>query len=772
MRAMYFLCAFLLAISIFNNPASAQSCDGLMRPIAMFSCFDAEIAALKEEESRLYAAQLDDLSGPERSALVREHNRWAGSLEAKCAIPDMGFLLPKDALVARSCLMDQYRDRFAKLATTKTATLSRLNDHPQQVVATKSYFTIVASGTTEPDARTHFERLRSSFPFESFALYPPNSEQYNWTIVLASYVSHARATQSAALARALAITLTPVVWRMPDHVDLSGWMPVASGPLDAPDVRQPDRKAVGPNRRPLDQVATAKKVLTCYNERASNNRLVTVEQMFLCSGVWITPKALLRCALGQQCPVYPDTVSGRAALDSALAARNLTRTSALMLSEADIPAMPTKTDIERCNVATNSQNAFTDCVMLTISADKKALIDCFSKKTEGDRLLCFTDKVNDPNLALQVGCAIPGTPSAESVLACNPSAELKTKAEKIRDCVKQAGSYASAAGCVTADLPDAQKKMADCLTKTNTAAGSADCLGNLSADYAKARQLFDCMNSGGKGVWTNCAATAVSGDAARAVNCVGDGSKSSTDIAICLLGDKLEVRTAQHVLTCISSGRSASSLIANCADGILDAKTSQVLSCVSNANGDKSQLAGCAAGAVLPPDAARVVSCATTSSGATSFALCAAGPAMNEEWRIAAECAVETGGNPIGFAGCTATQLTINELTKCFKGGIGTSCFGKNNTIVLTLTNAFNDLTNGPGPNNEIVKAIRAVGEVTGGPNSVINNPRQLLGGSNSMINNPGQIWGGQNSVFNQIAGGSNSEFRKVLRVMDPSSWF
>ncbi|MFX7922611.1 hypothetical protein ABTK16_19895, partial [Acinetobacter baumannii] len=72
MRAMYFLCAFLLAISIFNNPASAQSCDGLMRPIAMFSCFDAEIAALKEEESRLYAAQLDDLSGPERSALVRE----------------------------------------------------------------------------------------------------------------------------------------------------------------------------------------------------------------------------------------------------------------------------------------------------------------------------------------------------------------------------------------------------------------------------------------------------------------------------------------------------------------------------------------------------------------------------------------------------------------------------------------------------------------------------------------------------------------------------
>jgi len=63
MRASYFLCGFLLAISLFSVPACAQNCDGLMRPIAMFSCFDAEIAALKEEESRLYAAQLESVTG-------------------------------------------------------------------------------------------------------------------------------------------------------------------------------------------------------------------------------------------------------------------------------------------------------------------------------------------------------------------------------------------------------------------------------------------------------------------------------------------------------------------------------------------------------------------------------------------------------------------------------------------------------------------------------------------------------------------------------------
>jgi hypothetical protein len=84
---------------------------------------------------------------------------------------------------------------------------------------------------------------------------------------------------------------------------------------------------------------------------------------------------------------------------------------------------------------------------------------------------------------------------------------------------------------------------------------------------------------------------------------------------------------------------------------------------------------------------------------------------------------------------------------------------------------AFHDLTSGPGPNNETVKAVAAIGQVTGGPNSVINNPRQLLGDSNSMIKNPGQIWGGDSSVFNQIAGGSNSEFRKVIRNLDPTTW-
>lgn len=142
---------------------------------------------------------------------------------------------------------------------------------------------------------------------------------------------------------------------------------------------------------------------------------------------------------------------------------------------------------------------------------------------------------------------------------------------------------------------------------------------------------------------------------------------------------------------------------------------------------------------------------------------------MNEEWRIAAECAVQTGGNPVGFAGCAAGRLTIRELTKCFAGQVGKDCFGPNNTIVKGLTNAFNDVIHGPGPNNEVVKAIKVIGELTGGPNSVINNPKQLTGGPNSLINNPSQIWGGSNSVFNnpkQIWGGPNSAFNNPKQLL------
>ena len=126
---------------------------------------------------------------------------------------------------------------------------------------------------------------------------------------------------------------------------------------------------------------------------------------------------------------------------------------------------------------------------------------------------------------------------------------------------------------------------------------------------------------------------------------------------------------------------------------------------------------------------------------------------------------MQSGGNPLGFAGCTAGRLTLKELTQCFTGG---SCFGPNNTIVKTFSDAFNDLLHGPGENNEIVVVFRKLGELSGGPNSVINNPDQIFGGGNSIFHNPGQILGGEHSAVREFLekplGGEHSVPNDFLR--------
>jgi hypothetical protein len=84
---------------------------------------------------------------------------------------------------------------------------------------------------------------------------------------------------------------------------------------------------------------------------------------------------------------------------------------------------------------------------------------------------------------------------------------------------------------------------------------------------------------------------------------------------------------------------------------------------------------------------------------------------MNEEWRIAAECAVQSGGQPYATAGCAATRLTVRELTKCFTGKIGQDCFGPNNTIVEGVRNVFKIVLEGPDKNNEVVMAVADINE-------------------------------------------------------------
>jgi hypothetical protein len=151
---------------------------------------------------------------------------------------------------------------------------------------------------------------------------------------------------------------------------------------------------------------------------------------------------------------------------------------------------------------------------------------------------------------------------------------------------------------------------------------------------------------------------------------------------------------------------------------------------------------------------------------------------MTPEWMIAAQCAVSSGGVPVATGACIAGRLTLREIGKCFSTGkIGSDgCFGKNNTIVVAFRDAAHDITEGPGRNNEISKAFRAVGvsDVSlrtpfGGEHSAVNEfLRKPLGGDHAAIpeflNKP---LGGDHAAIpeflNKPLGGDHSVVNDVL---------
>lgn len=278
------------------------------------------------------------------------------------------------------------------------------------------------------------------------------------------------------------------------------------------------------------------------------------------------------------------------------------------------------------------------------------------------------------------------------------------------------GDPATALGGCGALPANAQEiaDMAGCVQKAGSSPTALSrCLVKDRPNYTDALETAMCVSNAGTAPsgLAKCAAKHVGGTVGDVSICLAQQSGSKLDPVKCVGAVDPRLADAQKVYNCVQSAGSAGSLVANCTNGLVDKKSQQAIDCVSRAGGDRAALATCAASALLPGEAGRLAGCAATSQGAASFAVCAVAPSVNEEFRIAAECASTTGGQPVAFAGCTGGRLTVRELTKCIGGKIGEDCFGPNNTIRKYYENLFNDLTHGPGPNNEIVKAIKVAGD-------------------------------------------------------------
>ncbi|UYO50262.1 hypothetical protein KQX64_06720 [Rhodopseudomonas palustris] len=178
---------------------------------------------------------------------------------------------------------------------------------------------------------------------------------------------------------------------------------------------------------------------------------------------------------------------------------------------------------------------------------------------------------------------------------------MKEKANKIATCAKAATSNILAQECVASALDPEQKQFVTCAAKAQSASAAAMCLDAVSPEAAKIRGMLECIDRTPPSSRGSCFGPVIGGDAGRIATCIAVPDQDRIALAKCVLGNKPEVRAAERVFRCVSGGTDSSALLANCSEGILDAKTGQVASCVVKAGGDRTQLAACGANAVLPP---------------------------------------------------------------------------------------------------------------------------------------------------------------------------
>ncbi|RWO88564.1 hypothetical protein [Mesorhizobium sp.] len=381
--------------------------------------------------------------------------------------------------------------------------------------------------------------------------------------------------------------------------------------------------------------------------------------------------------------------------------------------------------------------------------------------------------------------------------------------EKAQECARQVGldvvNFAACTGGNTVLQPN-QQDMVDCAVNSTATKEFAKCAAPLLGVKVTNRQqkLAECASEsdGDLGNLAECAGGASLGrNTATTLKCYREASGDAESFAECsaknILGENV-TEEQKRAIECLSEAQDQSDVLM-CSTNFVDLTDDQkaLIECTVSSDGNSSDFIGCAGSAALDKylgrDAKTAVRCATDSGDdAEKFALCAAtgilgenaskeqqialtcaaqsggdieGMAtctganllnmelgLNPEQQIAVQCLVSTGGQPYAAAGCMATRLTARELTKCFTDGIGgDGCFGDNND--LTGRNGW---------------TARTLGQIAGGPNSVINNPDQIWGGNNSFVRNPGQILGGDNSFVrnpSQIWGGDNSVFNNPSQL-------
>jgi uncharacterized membrane protein len=225
----------------------------------------------------------------------------------------------------------------------------------------------------------------------------------------------------------------------------------------------------------------------------------------------------------------------------------------------------------------------------------------------------------------------------------------------------------------------------------------------------KQREILDCYGKTATyDAFAICASKdVISADAYKVANCASayNRTKIGSEFLKCVGQGTLTDEQAR-IFNCAVTNKGDFGAMGACALASgLTPEQQRVYSCVANNLNDYVKAGLCAAASQLTPEQNRIAGCVLNNRGSyAQMGVCAVGSNLIAEQQVFVSCAITTGGQPYAFAGCVGTQLTLNELQKCMTDGIGGSgCFGDNNTAVKFVSNAFKDVTQGPGPSNDLL---------------------------------------------------------------------
>lgn len=361
-------------------------CSAPGAPIEEIICYDDAINALDGEMAILYFNYHDDAADEDKADILHDQRQWLSLRHTKCNVPKIGSLTAYEVLRSRTCLIDLYKERISQLSDDASKILSRLNDRPDDLTDGTAYFTMVSSRDSEQAGEQELERLRKAFPYIDFDLFPPYGDGKYWAVVIASYTNEADAVEARQAAKAFSIADDAFVWRIPQPLETAHlWLAAHDDTL-------------------LPKSVSAKKIIDCYTQQVADDKTTTVFAVYQCSDLWVSPKALISCAIADNCPVLPDTVEGRATIDAVLSRENMNIYSNLVLDPNKLPRLPTADNLNGCKKTEQTDAGYENCVSATVLSNYDPLVQCFSKLSDGEKLSCFANQVNNDDFTNLIRC--------------------------------------------------------------------------------------------------------------------------------------------------------------------------------------------------------------------------------------------------------------------------------------------------------------------------------------------------------------------------------